>query len=72
MDPSRPPGVKRCCVGKVREEGNCVTAKSTSSSGGKQVVMSHQCEAEELQLEPRSMGRSHWINEEETSGLRLG
>lgn len=43
-------------MGKVREEGNCVTAKSTGSSGVKQVVMSLRCQEEEFLFDPSVHG----------------
>lgn len=46
--PALTTGENGCCMGKHREEGNCVTVKSTGALGIEQVVVSCQCQVEEF------------------------
>lgn len=54
--PQQTGGVNGCCMGKFREEGNCVTGKSTGTLGIKQAVVSRQCQAKEVQSDPLVRG----------------
>lgn len=45
-------GEKGCCMGKHRQEGDCVTLKNTGTLGIEQILVSHQCQAEEFHSDP--------------------